>query len=375
MKIKGCVFFLLVILIVGLFGFAKVNQYNDAISKNTKNGESVLVTIDKGESPTSIKDKLISSGVLQDQDIIFGFSAYKLYEYFSKFDSKIQAGSYTIPKGSSIKEVAQILQQADVEQSKITIKEGLRLEEVADEISRILNDGTNKKSKFNKNDFINMAKNTSNSSSISNSNIVSPTLQVSSRDFLNSRPPGDLSLEGYLFPDTYFVSPDASAQDIINIMLDNFKTKVYVPNLGAIKINKYTLHQLLTVASIVQREVQTPQDMALVSDIFFRRNAIGIPLGSDVTVLYALGYSQSEGVWWRKTEPNIKELDINSPYNTRRFAGLPPGPIDSPGLVTFMATLVPKANDYLYFLTDSNGVTRYAKTSSEHEANIRKYLR
>ena len=358
MKLRGCIIFIVVIVAAAIFALAIISHYNNAISESNKTGEIASITISSGESPNSVKDTLISNNIIKDQDVFFGFSAYKLYEYFTKFDTKIQAGSYSIEKGSSIKDVAEILQKADVDQAKVTIREGLRLEEMADEFNRVLNDGINKKSKYNKNDFINLAKN----------------YDTGTKEYLSSRPIGNRSLEGYLFPDTYFLSKDVSAQSVINTMLDNFNNKIYQPYLGTIKINKYNLHQLLTVSSIVQREVQTPEDMAMVSSIFFRRIELNLPLGSDVTVLYALGYSQSEGVWWRKAEPTQQDLLINSPYNTRKFTGLPPGPIDSPGLASFLATLNPKSTNYLYFLTDKEGITRYAKTAAEHEANIKKYL-
>jgi len=357
MKKIGCIFFVIIIVIGGGTILFLINKYNSSISYSAHSDEKILITVDKGESPSSVRDKLVNAGVIKDEEIIFGFTAYKIYAYATKFDTKIQAGSYQLTKGSSIKDIAQILQKADTEDIKVTIKEGLRLEEVADEFSRVLNAGTNKKAKFNKTDFISLAKN-----------------YTAPRDFLTSRPAGNNSIEGYLFPDTYFITSEASAPDIINLMLDNFATKIYNPNLGAIKNNKYTIHQLLTVASIVQREVQTPADMALVSDIFFRRLANKDNLGADITVLYALGYSDKEGVWWRKQEISAIDLEVNSPYNTRKFIGLPPGPIDSPGIDSFNAVLTPKANNYYYYLSDSDGITRYAKTYAEHVANQRKYL-
>lgn len=356
MKRKGCV--VIAILIVAIAGFAlyTYNRYNNAVAqKDTSSNEKVLITIDQGESPASVRDKLVNAGVIKDEDIGFGYTAYKIYAFMTKFDTKIQAGSYQLTKGTSIQEIAQQLQRADSAETKVTLKEGLRIEEIADEINRVLNTSENKKSKFNKNEFISLAKSYN-----------------SDREFLSLRPAGVKSLEGYLFPDTYFISQDATATDMVHLMLENFDTKIYKPNLGSIKNNKYSLHELLTVASILQREVQTKDDMSKVADIFYRRNSEGMKLEADSTVQYAIGYSNEEGVWWKK-DLTVTDLNVSNPYNTRKYQGIPPGPIDSMGADAFSAALEPQANEYYYYISDKDGVTRFARTLAEHEANKRKY--
>lgn len=358
MKKYGCFIAAFILVIILLLGLVTFNRYNDAVNKKSSSStEKVSITIDNGESIDSIKKKLIENGVIKDEDILFGNTAFKIYTFLNKnkVDKTIQAGSYQMEKGLSIKNALEILQSADTQDMKLTIKEGLRIEEIADEINSTINTVTNRKSKFNKNDFINLAKN-----------------YPSSREFLKTRPQNIVSLEGYLFPDTYFLSYDTTAADIINIMLDNFDAKIYTPNLGRIKNNKYSFHSLVTFGSIIQREVQTKADMAMIADVYFKRDRDGMKLDADATTQYGLGYSDAEGVWWKR-DLTDKDLQSNSPYNTRKFTGLPPGPISSFGTDAFDAVLSPTANPYYFYISDANCTTRYAKTEAEHLTNIRNY--
>ncbi|MEI7603769.1 MAG: endolytic transglycosylase MltG [bacterium] len=355
MKKAGCLIFIIIIVLIGLYGLFLVNKYNSAIDYKATSTDKVLLTIESGESPTQVKEHLIEKGIIKDEEIAFGFSAYRIYAYITKFDTKIQAGSYQLSKGLSIKEIAELLQRAESQELKITLKEGMRIEEIAEKLNIDLNSSDNRNSKFNKNEFIDLAKN-----------------YVSDRDFLSSRPRGNNSLEGYLFPDTYFITPDATAKDLIELMLDNFDLKLFQPNSGSIKNNKYTLHELVSLASIIQREVQTPNDMSMIADIYFKRLRDDWKLEADATTQYAIGYSTSEGVWWKKNL-TYDDLDSSSPYNTRKFSGIPPSPISSFGVTAFQAVLEPKANNYFFYISDKDCVTRYAKTFYEHEANISKY--
>ncbi|MBU6447321.1 endolytic transglycosylase MltG [Patescibacteria group bacterium] len=187
------------------------------------------------------------------------------------------------------------------------------------------------------------------------------------------------SLEGYLFPDTYFLAVHPTAESVINKMLDNFKAKVTPQLQSQIKARGFTIYQAVTLASIVEKEVgrrsanlsaadlQTLQnEREIVAGIFINRLNIGMPLQSDATVTYIT----------KKNNPQAtaEDLQIDSPYNTYKYKGLPPGPISNPSLSSIEAVANYKQTDYLYFLTKPDGTAVFAKTLDEQNANKAKYL-
>ena len=184
-------------------------------------------------------------------------------------------------------------------------------------------------------------------------------------DFLATLPIG-ASLEGYVFPDTYFFAPEATAEDIITVLLTNFEKKweriVRQSDESDGAFDPKRLHAVVTLASIIEEEGRTKEERDMISDIFRKRIALGQPLQSDATINYILGTT--------RLQPTLKDLEKVSPYNTYRNKGLPPGPISNPGLVSLQAALFPKSNPYYYFLVDINtGETFYATTFEEHVKN------
>ncbi len=184
-------------------------------------------------------------------------------------------------------------------------------------------------------------------------------------DFLAEKP-STASLQGFLFPDTYRVFPNATSTDVIRKMLTNFGVKVSADMRARIHESGRTLYDVLTLASIIEREVRIDSDRRMVADIFWRRIGIGMPLQSDATVNYVTGKSVLRST--------ISDIETDSRYNTYKYPGLPPGPIGNPGLSSINAAIDPTPNDYLYFLTDASGNAHYGKTYDEHLANIDRYL-
>lgn len=184
--------------------------------------------------------------------------------------------------------------------------------------------------------------------------------------FLAGRPDG-AGLEGYLFPDTYRIYRDASAEDVVRKMLDNFGERMTAGLLADVKATGRTFHEIVTMASILEREVRGAEDQRLVSDIFWRRLDEGMRLQSCATVNYVTG-GDSPAVSYEDTQ-------IDSPYNTYRYAGLPPGPIGNPGLGALEAAADPEPNGFWYFLTDTEGNVHYARTLDEHNWNKATYLK
>jgi len=203
-------------------------------------------------------------------------------------------------------------------------------------------------------------------------------LQISNYKFLEDKPKG-ATLEGYLFPDTYRIykeiprdlrgekdSEEALAEHIIKKMLDNFDQKLTADLREEIARQKKTIFDILTMASIIEKEARG-EDMAMISDIFWRRIRNGIPLQSDATINYVTGKYE--------TQPSTEDLKVDSPYNTYKYSGLPAGPIGNPGFEAIRAAIYPKANNYWYFLHTKDGQTIYSRNFEEHKANKAKYLK
>ncbi|MEK7105413.1 MAG: endolytic transglycosylase MltG [Patescibacteria group bacterium] len=186
---------------------------------------------------------------------------------------------------------------------------------------------------------------------------------------LLSSKPDTVDLEGYLFPDTYRFARGATASDVAKKMLDTMASKIstIAPVFSEDPDQPFpqNIHEILTLASIVEREVRTDVDRPLVSGIFWNRLQIGMALQADSTINYVTG-KKTPGV-------SLEDLQIDSPYNTYKYPGLPPGPISNPGLASIQAAANPGDVDYFYFLTTDDGEVMYAETHDEHVANKARY--
>lgn len=172
--------------------------------------------------------------------------------------------------------------------------------------------------------------------------------------------------EGYLFPETYFFAPEVTEQEIINRMEIIFKRKINSID-KQIQASGKSLAEILTIASILEGEVQTKDDRAMVADLLERRMKIGMPLQVDTTLVYVTGKTSAT--------LTLKDLRTDGPYNTYTNKGLPPTPINNPGLDSILAVLNPIPNEYLFYLSDKDGITRFSKTHDEHVKLKQKYLR
>ena len=174
------------------------------------------------------------------------------------------------------------------------------------------------------------------------------------------------SKEGFLFPDTYLVDYGASLDEIISQIESNFDSKLD-PYLEAIQEKGLSLEEIITMASLIEKEVQTKEDKEMVSGIFWKRVKAGVPLQSCASIAYIKGVPQ-----WRYS---FEDTRIESPYNTYLYYGLPPGPISNPGLDSIEAAIYPKDSLYWYYLSTLEGETIYSRTLDEHNAATAKYLR
>jgi UPF0755 protein len=169
-------------------------------------------------------------------------------------------------------------------------------------------------------------------------------------------------LEGYLFPDTYFFSPNMRPDKAAQAMLDNFAQRFYRPYRDQIQHSNHPLHEIVTIASLVEREAEVPEDRPRIAGVIENRLARHMRLQIDATVLYALGHHKDRVLY--------QDLAVSSPYNTYRHAGLPPGPIANPGLESLRAALNPERSDYLFYVAGPGGAHVFAHTEAEHLRNV-----
>jgi len=314
----------------------------------------VRFTVETGMAARTIGSELQRFGLITDSEL------FEAYVRLNGLDAKIQAGTYILDPSMTLREVVEALQHAEVESVSITVLEGWRLEQTADYLTKagVLSDPAQGEA------YRALATTT--------------VIDTDRYPFLRERPPG-ATLEGYLFPDTYEIpAENATAMDVLTRQLDNFAARVLPLYEEARQkgTTTLTLHEVLTLASIVEREAVVREERPTIAGVYLNRLAGGIKLEADPTVQYAMGYQQASGQWW-KTPVSLEEYStVNSPYNTYLNAGLPPGPIAAPGLSSIEAVLNPEQHDYLYFvaLPDDSGRHVFAKTFEEQVQNVAKYM-
>ncbi|TSD03662.1 MAG: UPF0755 protein [Parcubacteria group bacterium Greene0714_36] len=199
------------------------------------------------------------------------------------------------------------------------------------------------------------------------------------REFLARFPsvaglPAGMGLEGYLFPDTYRIFENATFEEVAAKMLENFDRKLTPDLRQEITRQKKTVHEAVTMASLIEKEVASDDDRAMVSGILWKRLDAGIPLQVDASVVYAKTKALNSQLP-KNGKISITDTKIDSPYNTYRYRGLPPGPIANPGLSAIRAAIYPQSSPYLYYLSAPDGRTIFSKTLEEHNAAKARYLR
>jgi UPF0755 protein len=195
--------------------------------------------------------------------------------------------------------------------------------------------------------------------------------------FLSSRPAG-ASLEGYLFPDSYRTDAKTTPESIEKRMVAQFEAKFTLDMKAEAAARGMSINQIVTLASIIEREAVVPSERPIMAGVFYNRLDDGMKLDTDPTVQYAVAnadpVSRQKYGWW-KTDLTLDDLAIDSPYNTYKYPGLPPGPICNPGLASLQAAVDPAPSDFLYFVAKPDGSHAFAKTLGEHNANVAQYRR
>lgn len=284
---------------------------------NKNDTSQITFVVDKGEGTHAIADSLAAKGLVKNS-LVFIVLVKQM-----GFDGKIQAGNYQLSPSQSPEEIAQVMIKGS-EDVWITIPEGKRSTEIAEILQTKLRN-----------------------------------YDASWKDTLTQN-------EGYLFPDTYSFPPDATIDQVVTTMRDNFDQKYTQATQN--QTSHLSKENGVILASIVEREGKSADDMKMIASVLENRLKIGMALQADATIQYALGSTIN---WW--PTPTQDNLSINSPYNTYKNTGLPPTPISNPGLNALTAVFHPANANYLYYFTDGKGITHYARTLDEQNRNISKY--
>jgi UPF0755 protein len=336
----------LVLLLAGC-GYAGSQGYgwwNDAVYRPVaSHSQPVPVHIAEGASPDDIAAQLYAKGLIRSKE------AFTLYVRYTGARSQFQAGDFTLDKDMTMAQMVDRLSNATPTQLKVRLVEGDTMQQMAQSVQGAAVGSAQ--------DYLAAAR---------------ASLWQTQYDFLQGRPAGAAdNLEGFLFPDTYRLSPSEGPRGLVKRQLDRFG-QVVTPDLRAQVAQAVpgrpaeSLWNVLILASIVEREVNKDPDRAIACGIFYNRLAAGITLGSDVTVLYGLGQTQGQLSTAQLSDPA-------NPYNTRVHKGLPPGPIANPSLASITACASPQKSNYYYFFVDKSGTTRYARNSIEFQQQVNQF--
>jgi UPF0755 protein len=317
----------------------------------------VTFVVEPGETATGVAAKLEEEGLVVSGEVFGRFMAYH------GLDVSLEAGTYRLRPNMTMHEIADALQHGGADAVTVTIPEGWRMEQVAWLVEE--------QGVMRGDDFLAYAR-----------------TAIYDYPWLAGRPPG-ASLEGFLFPDTYELPTDSTPANLVDLMLAVFDARVApeiegrLPGKTIFDLNlsdyrPLTLYDVVTLASIVEREAVLDEERPIIASVYLNRldpahvEETALRLSSDPTIQYAKGLDPDTGNWWNPMLPGEGQT-IDSPYNTFRVQGLPPGPICSPGLASILAVLNPADTDYLYFHAIGDGKHVFASTLEEHMSNQEQY--
>jgi UPF0755 protein len=296
-------------------------------------GEAQELEIPPGSTTRAIGERLVSAGLVRDN------VTYRVALWLGGDARRLKAGEYRFDKPMSARDVLGKIARGEVDLVNVTFREGLTIGDMAAIFEA---QGFGPAATFRE--------------------------AASTRSLVADLDPTATDLEGYLFPETYAVSRHVEPAQLVRAMVDRFK-HVLVPSLrDAAAARGLSIRQFVTLASIVEKETGATEERPMVAAVYANRLRIGMPLQCDPTVIYAL---QRAGTF----DGNLRrdDLSLDSPYNTYRYAGLPPGPIAAPGRGALEAAAHPAAVEYIYFVSRNDGTHAFARTLEEHNRNVQKF--
>jgi len=324
-----------------LLGFYLGFRQSEIGTPASDDSTPILFTITPGETAATIATRLERAGLIRDAVL------FRLLVRYRGVDNQLEVGDYQLRPNMSLEEIVSALQSGRPSETTITIPEGWRVEQIAEMLEE--------RELVEAEEFLRAVREGG-----------------YEYDFLSDRPEG-VSLEGYLFPDTYGIPPDFESAQIIDMMLANFGRR-FTPEMRQEAARRgMSIHEVLTIASLVEREARIPEERPIIASIYLNRLEAGWLLESDATAQYALGYQEETGQWW-KSPISLEEMtQIDSPYNTYLYPGLPPGPICNPGLASIQAVINPAETNYMFLYHKGDGSHAFAETYEEHLENQRRY--
>lgn len=359
---------LLIVLIgVGVTGFVGYNYFSSALKPIDANStEYVTVEIPAGSSSKEIGEILEKNGLIKNAQVFNLYSKIRSYGNY-------QSGYYNLQKSMDLDSIAKQLQEGGTETpqppvlGKITIPEGYTLEQIAETVTAnaAATSKKNAKTPFSKEDFLNK---------VQDEDFIAKML-AKYPQLLATLPGKDSGvkyrLEGYLFPATYEYGKETTVEELIDQMLAAMNTNLS-QYYSTIESKNLTVNEVLTLASLVEKEGSTDQDRKDIASVFYNRLNQAMPLQSNIALLYAQGKLGKKTTL--KEDAEI-DTNIDSPYNVYKNQGLMPGPVDSPSLSALEATINPSKTDYLYFVANvETGVVYFANTYEEHAKNVEEHV-
>ena len=306
----------------------------------TDRNEASSVTIVQGDSAATIGRRLLNSEAIASQ------SRFELLALLLGWESRLEPGSYSFEAGLTTVEILRRIHFGETSPLRVVIPEGLRVEQVTERLTQ---------------------------AGVVDREAFTAALEAAAEDTVAvslaaRRPPG-ASLEGYLFPSAYTFPLGTTADEALRLILLRFNDSLTPELWEQINNSGRSLHEILTIASIIEREVVDASERVLVSAVIWNRLDAGMLLQMDSTVQYAVGNDQD---WWKR-DLTTKDLAAESAYNTYLVAGLPPTPIASPGLASIEAAANPANVPFLFFVARGDGTHAFAVTYEEHQANVERY--
>ncbi len=325
---------LIIIIYIALGGSNLVN----------KELSSKIFVINKGQGLNEISENLEKQGIIKNDEL------FQVFAFFKNVRSNFLPGKHEIKKGMNLSELIKTLTSAPkIQEKQITILEGTTNIDIASKLE--------KNNLLTKEEFFNKLEKLKN-----NQEFLNKYEFINSKTFNQDK---EETLQGFLYPDTYRFYKEADFNHIITKILDNFNKKVYQILKPQINSSQHSFYDVLTLASIVEKEMDKDRDRRLAADVFWGRLKINWALQSDATINYILNT--------KKLQPTFKDTRTPSPYNTYMNPGLPPGPINNPSFSSIRATLDPIENDYCCFLVTPEGENLFSKTIEEHNRKKQKY--
>lgn len=324
--------------------------YSEIYAAEAQQSQEITFRIERGESVAELSDRLEQTGVIRNATL------FQKYLVLKGLDTQIREGTFVVEAPITLARVVDALDRPSYDETTITILPGWSLLEIAvyfeeqgiatkDELYAVTGrPAYNYKTQKGR-----------------------PPRFESDARILQDRS-AHVSLEGYLSPNTFRIFKDASVEDIVHKLVNHMDSQMTEQMYVDIKKQGRSFFEVLTLASIVEREVQSEKDKALVADIFWRRYDANWALQADSTVHYAVG--KRGDVFTTK-----EDRDSTSAYNTYKYPGLPLGPIASPSIESIRAAIYPESNDNWYFITTLEGEVKYASSLEEHNINVHRYLR